>query len=146
MNIIEKVKKALDNYTAYELSKVAGVRPHALQKYKNGDAEIKNMRLGTALEIVKYVEERENMKKLYLNEVLPNELGFDVSELSNAWEQDENGYYTCDEEEYQWFEKLSRAYDLKEEYNIELDDRYINDWDDYIRQIEEKVTEIECGE
>lgn len=55
MDIIEVVQKALQDHTAYELAKVARVRPHALQKYKNGESEVKNMRLGTALEIVKYV-------------------------------------------------------------------------------------------
>lgn len=58
MNIIEQVEKALLEHTAYELAKVAGVRPHALQKYKSGNAEVKNMRLGTALAIVEYVEQK----------------------------------------------------------------------------------------
>lgn len=59
MDIIELVRKALQDHTAYELVKVASVRPHALQKYKNGESEVKNMSLGTALEIVKYVLKSE---------------------------------------------------------------------------------------
>lgn len=80
-------------------------------------------------------------EKLYLNEAL-NGHSFDVSELSDAWEQDEQGYFTTDVDEYQWFERLGRAYDLQEEYGIEIDDRYIGDHDDYIRQVEEKVSEL----
>ena len=69
MNIIEMVEKALQDYTAYELAKVVGVSNQSLQKHKNGEAKIENMRLGTALEIVKYVEERINMKKYTVEEL-----------------------------------------------------------------------------
>lgn len=55
--MIEIIKKALNEYTAYEIAKAIGVTPQSLQKYKNDEASIENMRLGTALAIVKYWEE-----------------------------------------------------------------------------------------
>ena len=55
--MIEIIKQALNEYTAYEIAKAIGVTPQSLQKYKNDEANIENMRLGTALAIVKYKEE-----------------------------------------------------------------------------------------
>lgn len=76
MKIIEDVKRALENYTAYELAKVVGVSSQSLQKYKNKEAEVENMRLGTALQIVKFLEEKENtvMKKEDLLKLIKEEL------------------------------------------------------------------------
>lgn len=64
MEIVKIVEKALRDYTAYELAKVVGVSNQSLQKYKNGEAKIENMRVGTALEIVKYAEEMEKMNNI----------------------------------------------------------------------------------
>lgn len=76
MDILEKVQYALEKYTAYELAKVIGVSHQSLQKYKNDDSTIENMRLGTALQIVKFLEEKENteMKKEELLELIKEEL------------------------------------------------------------------------
>ena len=55
--MIEIIKQALNEYTAYEIAKAIGVTPQSLQKYKNDEASIENMRLGTAMAIVKFQEE-----------------------------------------------------------------------------------------
>lgn len=105
--MIEIIKQALNQYTAYELAKAIGVTPQSLQKYKNDEASIENMRLGTALAIVKYWEELnmtlEDKIKKYINEMdeeIRNGL-YDVYEESDGklWFMESGMEYSGDDKE-----------------------------------------------
>ena len=67
--------------------------------------------------------------KTYLNDIMTNY--FDVQDLNtDKWIEDENGFYTTDQEEIEWFKRLNEAYD-----NLtpqELRDGDFNDYDDLI--------------
>ena len=67
--------------------------------------------------------------KTYLNDIMTHY--FDVQDLNtDKWIEDENGFYTTDQEEIEWFKRLNEAYD-----NLtpqELRDGDFNDYDDLI--------------
>ena len=103
--MIEIIKQALNDYTAYEIAKAIGVTPQSLQKYKNDEASIENMRLGTALAIVKYkeelnmtLEERILKSLAEMDEEIRNEL-YDVYLESNGnlWFMDSGMEYSGDD-------------------------------------------------
>ena len=113
--MIEIIKQALNEYTAYEIAKAIGVTPQSLQKYKNDEASIENMRLGTALAIVKYKEE--------LNMTLEERILKAIAEID---EEIRNGLYDVYEESdgNLWFVDSGMAYDgddksAKEEAQVE---------------------------
>ena len=68
--------------------------------------------------------------KTYLNDIIMAHY-FDVQDLNtDKWIEDENGFYTTDQEEIEWFKRLNEAYD-----NLtpqELRDGDFNDYDDLI--------------
>lgn len=67
--------------------------------------------------------------KTYLNDIMTHY--FDVQDLNtDKWIEDDNGFYTTDQEEIEWFKRLNEAYD-----NLtpqELRDGDFNDYDDLI--------------
>ena len=67
--------------------------------------------------------------KTYLNDIMTHY--FDVQDLNEAkWQQDDEGFYTKDIDEIEWFKRLNKAYD-----NLttdELRDGDFNDYDDLI--------------
>lgn len=67
--------------------------------------------------------------KTYLNDIMTHY--FDVQDLNtDKWIDDENGFYTTDQEEIEWFRRLNEAYD-----NLtpqELRDGDFNDYDELI--------------
>ena len=67
--------------------------------------------------------------KTYLNDIMTHY--FDVQDLNtDKWTEDENGFYTTDQAEIEWFKRLNEAYD-----NIPLEELvcgYFNDYDDII--------------
>lgn len=64
-------------------------------------------------------------KKTYLNEIM--EHYFDVQDLNEVkWQQDDEGFYTTDIEEIEWFQRLNKAYD-----NISQDDLVNIEFNDY---------------
>lgn len=67
--------------------------------------------------------------KTYLNDIMTHY--FDVQDLdANKWAEDENGFYTTDQAEIEWFKRLNEAYD-----NLtprELRDGDFNDHDELI--------------
>ena len=69
------------------------------------------------------------MKKTYLNTIMSHY--FDLQDLNDEkWLEDENGFYTMNQEEVVWFEQLSEAYDnLSQE---ELETIPFNDYDEII--------------
>ena len=80
-----------------------------------------------------YIErdnEEENKMKTYLNDIMTHY--FDVQDLNtDKWHLDaENGFYTTDQAEIEWFTRLNEAYD-----NLtpkELRDGDFNDYDELI--------------
>ena len=67
--------------------------------------------------------------KTYLNDIMTHY--FDVQDLNtDKWIEDDNGFYTTDQEEIEWFTRLNEAYD-----NLtpqELRDGDFNDHDELI--------------
>ena len=67
--------------------------------------------------------------KTYLNDIMTHY--FDVQDLNaDKWTEDENGFYTTDQAEIEWFTRLNEAYD-----NLtpkELRDGDFNDYDELI--------------
>lgn len=67
--------------------------------------------------------------KTYLNDIMTHY--FDVQDLNtDKWIEDDNGFYTTDQEEIEWFKRLNEAYD-----NLtpqELRDGDFNDYDELI--------------
>ena len=49
-------------------------------------------------------------KKFYLNDLMKDYF-FDVNDLSELWYHDDEGWFTYDEYEAEWFRDLSSAYD-----------------------------------
>ncbi|MGT2866916.1 hypothetical protein [Streptococcus fryi] len=46
---IENIAWLLDNHTSYMIGKKCGISSQAVDKYKNGDSDIMNMKLKTAI-------------------------------------------------------------------------------------------------
>ena len=67
--------------------------------------------------------------KTYLNEIMTHY--FDVQDLNEAkWKQDDEGFYTKDIEEIEWFKRLNKAYDnISQEDLVNIE---FNDYDDII--------------
>ena len=67
--------------------------------------------------------------KTYLNDIMTHY--FDVQDLNaDKWTKDDNGFYTTDQAEIEWFKRLNEAYD-----NLtpkELRDGDFNDYDELI--------------
>ena len=67
--------------------------------------------------------------KTYLNDIMTHY--FDVQDLNtDKWAEGENGFYTTDQAEIEWFTRLNEAYD-----NLtpqELRDGDFNDYDELI--------------
>lgn len=67
--------------------------------------------------------------KTYLNDIMTHY--FDVQDLNaDKWTEDENGFYTTNQAEIEWFRRLNEAYD-----NLtpqELRDGDFNDHDELI--------------
>ena len=74
-------------------------------------------------------------KKFYLNDLMKDYF-FDVNDLSELWYHDDEGWFTYDEYEAEWFRDLSNAYDVINEQGIVLDDEYVLDYDDIIHYAE----------
>ena len=67
--------------------------------------------------------------KTYLNDIM--EHYFDVQDLNtDKWAEDDNGFYTTDQAEIEWFKRLNEAYDKLTLQ--ELRDGYFNDYDELI--------------
>ena len=57
---INKIEELLQEETTYSIAKATGLKTQALDKFKNGKSEIKNMRLGTAQTLLTYLQEKES--------------------------------------------------------------------------------------
>ena len=57
--MIARIKKLLEENTAYSIGKATGVHPNLLQQYKTGVKKVENMTLVTAEKLIKYLEEKE---------------------------------------------------------------------------------------
>ena len=67
--------------------------------------------------------------KTYLNDIMTHY--FDVQDLNTGkWAEDENGFYTTDQAEIEWFIHLNEAYDNLTPH--ELRDGDFNDYDELI--------------
>ena len=74
--------------------------------------------------------------KTYLNDIMTHY--FDVQDLNtdkwnlnaDKWAEDENGFYTTDQAEIEWFKRLNEAYDNLTPH--ELRDGDFNDYDELI--------------
>ena len=67
--------------------------------------------------------------KTYLNDIMTHY--FDVQDLNaDKWTEDENGFYTTDQAEIEWFKRLNEAYDNLTPH--ELRDGDFNDYDELI--------------
>ena len=67
--------------------------------------------------------------KTYLNDIMTHY--FDVQDLNaDKWTEDDNGFYTTDQAEIEWFKRLNEAYDKPTLQ--ELRDGYFNDYDELI--------------
>ena len=72
---------------------------------------------------------KENEMKTYLNDIM--EHYFDVQDLNtDKWTEDDNGFYTTDQAEIEWFKRLNEAYDNMTLH--ELRDGDFNDYDELI--------------
>lgn len=72
-------------------------------------------------------------KKTYLHEILSHY--FDTQDLNTeAWTQDENGHYTTNQEEIEWFQRYENA--LNHIGNKELKSLEVNEYDDIIAYYE----------
>lgn len=74
------------------------------------------------------------MQKYYFEELESQLLGFDANDLSDLWHDDLDGlgHYTLDEEEYEWFVNLAKAYELINEHGDSDTLNQCNDYQDII--------------
>lgn len=136
--MIEKVKKALDTYTAYELAKVSGVSPQSLQKYKNGEAEIENMRLGTAIELIDFLNKKEGNKMEKVSVKFEGKLiNGDILEVAEKVISEIGDRYTNEGKSEYFDEYFGNLVGMEEEVEayyrvikdlnfLEIEDKYIN--------------------
>lgn len=72
------------------------------------------------------------MKKYYVEDIENLQEIRSFEEFGNELKTDEKGDYIADKETFDWWEALANAYIYIKENEIEIDERYINEFQDYI--------------
>lgn len=132
-----KIKDLIHNGNLTEISEQTGISYRTLQNWRHGSnnwlADTENKL--TALQKIINEKEGNKMKKYYLNDALGNHY-FDVNDLPNSWEQDDNGWFTYNKSEFDWFIELAEAYDIVNRYDLNID--HIDDYENVVAYAQEE--------
>jgi hypothetical protein len=75
-------------------------------------------------------------EKIYL-ENLVGRNGFDINNLGEKWQEDDNGWYTTDEQEAAWYGDLGMAYDVFEGLGMQAPE--FDDYDSLISYVKDNL-------
>lgn len=76
-------------------------------------------------------------EKIYLENLVGRDNGFDVNDLGDKWQEDDRGWYTTDETEANWYGELGMSYDVFEGLNMQAPE--FDEYDDLIAYVKDNL-------